>query len=223
MERDPAITVVLVDDHVLVREGLREIIGQTGEFLVVGEAADGVEALDVVGRARPDVVLLDVIMPRKDGVVACREIMEFFPGTRVVVLTASREEDAVIDALAAGATGYLHKTTGRDRLLGTLRDVASGELRVPAEAVSRVFAEIGRAYPRGPAARVGLTGRELEILSAFVSGKPYSDIAMERDVQPSTVRNAMYNIQAKVGVVSMQELVVWAVQNGLAPIPVPRP
>ena len=223
MESDATMTIVLVDDHALVREGLREIIDQTGEFRVVGEASDGFEAVAVVDRLRPDLVLLDVIMPRKDGVTACREIMELVPGTKVVVLTASREQDAVIEALAAGATGYLQKSTSRDRLLSTFRDVAAGELRVPAEAVSRVFAELRRGYPPDAAARAGLTPRELEILVAFVQGKPYSEIALERSVKPVTVRNAMYGIQAKVRVASMQQLVVWAVQNGVVPVPVPAP
>lgn len=223
MEHDAAMTVVLVDDHLLVREGLREIIDQAGEFRVVGEASDGYEAVAVVGRLRPDLVLMDVIMPRKDGVAACREIMEAAPDTKVVVLTASREQDAVVEALAAGATGYLQKSASRDRLFSTLRDVAEGELRVPAEAVSRVFAELRRVHPPDAASRYGLTQRELEILASFVGGRPYSEIALERSVKPSTVRNAVYGIKDKVGVLSMQELVVWAVKNGVVPVSVPDP
>ena len=223
MNRGSPMTVVLVDDHTIVREGIRELVESTGEFLVVGEAADGFEAVSVVESVRPDLVLMDVIMPRKDGVAACREIMDLVPGTRIVVLTASREQDAVIEALAAGATGYLQKSTNRDRLLSTFRDVAAGELRVPAEAVSRVFAELRRGYPPDAADRAGLTRREREILVAFVNGMTYSEIAAQRAVRPVTVRNAMYGIQDKVGVDSMQALVVWAVRNGVIPVPVPDP
>ena len=166
-----SMTVVLVDDHSIVREGLKEIIEQTGEFRVVGQASDGEQAVEVVSEVRPDLVLMDVLMPRMDGVMACREIMGRLPDTRVVVLTASQERDAVVEALAAGATGYLQKNTDRERLLSTFRDVAAGELRVPAEVVTRVFADL-RLDPhlRDPAARVGLTQREREILSAFVQG-----------------------------------------------------
>ena len=214
-----SMTVVVVDDHSIVREGLKEIIEQTGEFRVVGQASDGLEAVEIVSEVRPDLVLMDVLMPRMDGVAACREIMERLPDTRVVVLTASRESDAVVDALAAGATGYLQKHTDRERLLATFRDVAAGELRVPADVVTRVFADLrSDSHLRDPASRVGLTQREREILTAFVLGKPYSEIALERSVKPVTVRNAVYGIQAKVGVDSMQSLVIWAVQNGVVSV-----
>lgn len=210
-------TVVVVDDHSIVREGLKEVIEQTGEFLVVGQASDGAHAIEVVCRLRPDLVLLDVIMPGMDGVTACREIMERVPEVRVVILTASRERDAVLEAVAAGATGYLRKDTDRERLLATFRGVAAGDLRVPADAVADLFADLRRDARRwDPLARVGLTRREREILTSFVQGKSYAEIAAERDVKPVTVRNAIYGIQNKVGVDSMPLLVVWAVQNGVA-------
>ena len=133
---------MIVDDHSIVRVGLRQVLEQTGEFEVVGEAADGEEAVRVAAEVSPEVVVMDVMMPKKDGVEACREIMESAPEIRVVMLTASTEEEAVVEAVAAGATGYLQKETGRDRLLSTVRDVAMGELRVPAEVVTRVFAAI---------------------------------------------------------------------------------
>ena len=129
--------VMIVDDHDIVRVGLMEVLEQTGEFEVVGQAADGDEAVRVAAEASPDVVVMDVMMPNKDGVEACREIMESDREVRVVMLTASMAEDAVVDAVAAGATGYLQKDSGRDRLLATIRDVAKGELRVPAEVVTR--------------------------------------------------------------------------------------
>ena len=132
--------VMIVDDHLIFRMGLKQVLEQTEEFEVVGEAADGEEAVRVATEVSPDVVVMDVMMPVKDGVEACREIMESSPETRVVMLTASTEENAVVVALAAGATGYLQKETGLDRLLGTMRDVGKGELRVPADAVSSVLA-----------------------------------------------------------------------------------
>lgn len=219
MEFNAPLTVVLVDDHTIVREGLREVIEQTGQFRVIGEAADGYEAVSVVSRLKPDLVLLDIIMPGQDGVAACREIMELTPAPRVVVLTASREQDAVIQSLAAGATGYLRKDTNRERLLTTLRDVAEGELRVPAEAVRLVFAELRRQSSPDAVGRAGLTQREHEILIAFVQGLSYSEIAARRSVKPVTIRGAIYGIQEKVGVGNMQALVVWAVRNGVVPEP----
>ena len=208
--------VMIVDDHDIVRVGLMEVLKQTGEFEVVGQAADGDEAVRVAAESSPDVVVMDVMMPNKDGVEACREIMESDREVRVVMLTASMAEDAVVDAVAAGATGYLQKDSGRDRLLATIRDVAKGELRVPAEVVTMVFADIRASAKAGDAANgTGLTIREQEILTSFATGMSYSRIAEERGIKPVTVRNAIYGIQAKLRVGTMQELVLWAARNGL--------
>ncbi len=113
------IRVMIVDDHSIMRAGLKQVLEQTGEFEVVGQAGDGEEAVRVAAEVSPEVVVMDVMMPNKDGVEACRDIMESAPETRVVMLTASSEEDAVVEAVAAGATGYLQKETGRDQLVAT--------------------------------------------------------------------------------------------------------
>ena len=208
--------VMIVDDHSVLRVGLKQVLEQTGEFEVVGQAGDGEEAVLVAAKVLPDVVVMDVMMPRKDGVQACREIMELAPGTRVVMLTAAAEEDAVVEAVAAGATGYLQKESGLDRLLSVVRDVVRGELRVPAEVVTRVFADIrGSAKMENAADKAGLTQRQQEILVSFASGMTYAQIAEERGVKPVTVRNAIYSIQDKLHIESMQGLVLWAVRNGL--------
>ena len=127
-----------------MREGLQSMLKDSEEFEVVGQARDGVEAVSAASELSPDVIVMDVIMPGKDGVEACREIMESAPDTRVIMLTASTEEDAVIEAVAAGATGYLQKVSGMDRLLSTLKLVAAGEMQVPPDVVRRVFARIRR-------------------------------------------------------------------------------
>ena len=208
--------VMIVDDHSIVRVGLKQVLEQTGEFEVVGQAADGEEAVRVAAEVSPEVVVMDVLMPKKDGVEACREIMESAPETRVVMLTASTEEDAVIEAVAAGATGHLQKETSRDRLLSTVRDVVKGELRVPAQVVTRVFAAIRGGAMTGDAADgAGLTTREREILISFAMGMSYARIAEARRIKPVTVRNAIYGIQRKLGVETMQGLVLWSVRNGL--------
>ena len=134
--------MLLADDHSIVKDGLRVMLEQSGEFEVVGQAKDGEEAVKAVSELSPDVVLMDVMMPNKDGVEACREIMESAPDTRVIMLTASTEEDAVIEAFAAGATGYLQKVSGMGHLVSTIRDAAAGEMRMPADVVRRVFARI---------------------------------------------------------------------------------
>ena len=214
MSADERIRVMIVDDHSIVRVGLKQVLEQSGEFEVVGQAADGVEAVRVAADVSPDVVVMDVIMPRKDGVEACREIMESAPETRVVMLTASTEVDAIVKAVAAGATGYLQKETDRERLLSTVRDAVLGELRVPVEVVRRAFEEI-RGGGRAGDATAGLTQREREILVSVSQGMSHARIAEARGIKPVTARNAIYGIQQKLGVGSMQELVIWSVRNGL--------
>ena len=214
MSANERIRVMIVDDHSIVRVGLKQVLEQSGEFEVVGQAADGEEAVRVAADVSPDVVVMDVIMPKKDGVEACREIMESAPETRVVMLTASTEVDAIVEAVAAGATGYLQKETDRERLLSTVRDAVSGELRVPVEIVRRAFKEI-RGGGRAGDAAAALTQREREILVSVSKGMSYARIAEARGIKPVTARNAIYGIQQKLGVGSMQELVLWSVRNGL--------
>ena len=215
MSAGERIKVMIVDDHSILRVGLKQVLEQSGEFEVVGQAADGEEAVRMAAEVSPDVVVMDVMMPKKDGVEACREIMEAAPEIRVMMLTASTEEDAVVEAVAAGATGYLQKETDRERLLAAVRDVVSGELRLPVVVVRRVFAAIRDAGTRDAAAVAGLTPREREILISFAQGMSYARIAKARGVKPVTVRNAIYGIQKKLGVGTIQELVLWCVRNGL--------
>ena len=207
------IRVLLVDDHSIMREGLQVMLEQSGEFEVVGQARDGEEAVRAAAELSPDVIVMDVMMPGKDGVEACREIMETAPDTRVIMLTASTEEDAVIEALSAGATGYLQKVSGMDHLVSTMKTAAAGEMRVPTAVMRRVFARIrGGAKPEEGGE---LTPREKEILASFSRGMSYAAIAEARGVKPVTIRNAIYNVQVKLGVGTKQEIVVWAVRNGL--------
>ena len=209
------IRVLLADDHSIMRDGLRVMLEQSGEFEVVGQARDDEEAVRAASELAPDVVVLDVMMPNKDGVEACREIMESLPDTRVVMLTASTEEDAVIEAVAAGATGYLQKVSGMEQLLATVRDVAAGEMRVPASIVRRVFAAIRAGAEQEEKGLGGLTQRDLQILASFCRGLSYARIAEARGVKSVTIRNAVYAIQGKLSFDSKQEMVVWAVRNGL--------
>ncbi len=210
------VRVMVVDDHPIMRNGLRDALEGSGRFVVVGEAEDGEEAVRIVEGLRPQVIVMDVIMPRKDGIDACREVMELVRGTRVIMLTASSEEDSVIEAIAAGATGYLQKYSRPEELVEAVLDVAEGRLRIPDKAVRKVFAMI-----RGQRKLVSrqnsdkLTALERETLTLFASGRSYAEIAEARGNSTVTVRNNLYRIQDKLGIETKQELVIWAVRNGL--------
>ena len=208
--------VMLVDDHELMRDGLREALERSGEFEVVGEAADGDSAVREAVALKPDVIIMDVIMPVKDGIEACREIINVLPETRVLMFTASPEEDAVVESFAAGATGYLEKYSGKEHLLRTARDVAKGEYRIPNEAVKRAFSDIRSGASQSAEQNTRkLTDREREILTLFSQGLTYAEIADIRGNKWVTIRNAIYGIQNKLGIATKRELVVWAVRNGL--------
>ena len=216
MSTDERIRVMVVDDHEIVRIGLKQVLELSGEFEVVGQAADGEEAVRVAAEVSPDLVLMDVIMPRKDGVEACREIMAAASEVRVVMLTASNAEDAVVESVAAGASGYLLKETDMEQLLSALRSAAVGDFRLPPEMVRRAFTAIRADGSAGDAAaEAGLTDREREILVQFARGLTYAQIAEARGIRPVTVRNAVYGIQEKLGLEKVQGLVFWAVRNGL--------
>lgn len=210
------IRVMIVDDHAIMREGLKDIMDRAGDFKVVAEAGDGASAVESAVSTRPDVVIMNIDMPLKGGIDACREIKEQLPDTRVLMLTGSTDEDSVIKSVAAGATGYLQKYCSRERFLSTLRDVVDGEFRVPAETMRRVFSNARYKSSGDESADVSvLTPREQEILALFAQGMSYAEIAEAKGNRPLTVRNAIYAIQNKLRVKTKQELVVRAVRSGL--------
>ena len=216
MNADGRTRVMLVDDYSIMRDLLRDALEETGEYRVVAQAADGQEALRLAGEAVPDVVVMDVIMPVMDGIDACREITELLPDTKVMMLTASNEQDAIVRSIAAGATGYLQKYSGKEQLLATLREVAEGEFRIPGNAARR----LARAV-RGPLGDANterldsLTDREVEILKLFAGGLSYQEIGDVREISALTVRNAVSGVQKKLGFRTRQQMVVWAIRAGV--------
>ena len=206
-----------------MRDGLAELLERSGDLEVVGQAQNGVEAVHAAQSVKPDVIIMDLMMPEKDGIEACREIRELLPDTRVLILTASTEEDAVLAAVTAGATGYLQKFSGKEKLLATIREVQAGEFSIPGDLAQRVFYRIrtteGQTEKPQPD---NLTEREQEILTLFAQGLSYAEIAEVRGNRPLTIRNAIYVIRDKLGAKSMQEMVIWAIRNGLLDIDPPQ-
>ena len=216
MTCDNRTSVMLVDDHQVMRDLLRDALENTGEFHVVAQAADGQEALRMVQDAAPDVIVMDVIMPVMDGIEACREITELLPDTKVLMLTASNEQDAIVKSIAAGATGYLQKYSGKEQLLATLREVARGEFRIPGDAARRLARAVRSPSSDAVSEQLGtLTDREREILKMFAEGLTYQEIGEIRNNSALTVRNAVSGIQRKLGFKTRQQMVLWAVRTGL--------
>ena len=209
-------SVMLVDDHSIMRDLLRDALENTGEFRVVAQAADGQEALRLVQEVAPDVIVMDVIMPVMDGIDACREITELLPDTKVLMLTASNEQDAIVRAIAAGATGYLQKYSGKEQLLATLREVAEGEFRIPGSAARRLARAVRSPMADAAFERLDtLTDREKGILKLFTEGLTYQEIGEIRNNSALTVRNAVSGAQKKLGFKTRQQMVIWAVRAGL--------
>ena len=216
MTTDNRTSVMLVDDHSIMRDLLRDALENTGEFQVVAQAADGQEALRVAAEAVPDVIVMDVIMPVMDGFEACRAITELLPDTRVLMLTASNEQDAIVRSIAAGATGYLQKYSGKEQLLTTLREVSQGEFRIPGNAARRLARAVRSPLADAASERLdNLTDREREILKQFAEGLSYQEIGDVREINALTVRNAVSGVQKKLGFRTRQQMVIWAVRSGL--------
>jgi DNA-binding NarL/FixJ family response regulator len=212
---DRPITVVLVDDHPVVRGGLRALIESFGGFEVVGEAADGEAAVREVQLHRPDVAVMDVMMPGVDGVEATRRITRASPGTAVLVLSMAEEDDVVFSAMQAGARGYLLKGAAQEEIDRALKAVVAGEAIFGPGVAARVLG----VFSHGPAARPeafpGLTPREREVLELVAQGRRNASIAVALGMAPKTVANHLSSIFAKLQVTDRSAAIVRARDEGL--------
>jgi NarL family two-component system response regulator LiaR len=215
------IRVALADDHAVVRQGLRTFLELQDDVEVVGEAADGAEAVELVARTDPDVLLLDLVMPRLDGIEAIKQIRARCPATRILVLTSFADDRTVLPAVRAGAAGYLLKDVQPAELVAAISTVHSGEaLLAPAVAtmlVEQLAAEDGANGAAGErAAGPHLTPRELEVLAQLARGRANKAIAFELGVSERTVKTHVSNILAKLGFTDRTQAAVYAVEHGLA-------
>jgi NarL family two-component system response regulator LiaR len=210
------IRVLIADDHAVVRRGLRTFLDLQEDIDVVGEAEDGEEAIAEAERSRPDVVLLDLVMPRLDGVAAIRGIRERSPSTRVIVLTSFLDDDKLLPAVRAGAAAYLLKDVQPRELVGAIRTVQAGESELHPAAAARVLAELADGGSRGDP-RAALTPRELEVLELIARGLPNKLIARELGVAEKTVKTHVSNLLGKLGVTDRTQAALYAVREGLVP------
>ncbi|MFB8241904.1 response regulator [Kitasatospora purpeofusca] len=236
----PTVTRVLVaDDQTVVREGIVMLLGLLPGIEVVGAAADGEEAVALVARHRPDVVLMDLRMPRCDGVEATRRIRAGYPGTEVVVLTTYADDESLFPALRAGARGYLTKDAGGEEIARAIADVRSGAAglspqvqlrlleRLSGEAAPGTAGAAGAAGSSGPvpsgepAAEPpdGLTAREAEVLGLIAEGLSNTEIARRLYVSPATVKTHINNLFAKTGVRDRAQAVAYAFRHGITGSP----
>lgn len=207
------ISVVIVDDHDLLRAGTRQILERAGGFTVVGESSEGEHAVAMVAEHGPDVVLLDVRLPGINGVEAARRMADASPDTRVIMLSAFDEIDYVQACLAAGAAGYLLKTTPADDLVGAIHAACEGELVLDPGLSSYLVREPGRAPPTSGVE--ALTSREREVVRLVAMGLANKSIAGQLGISPRTVEGHLNHIFEKVGAPSRSALVRLAMVNGL--------
>ncbi len=213
------IRVLLADDDSLVRSGLRALLDGEGDITVVGEAADGREAIDRARTTQPDVVLMDVRMPKLDGVSATREIVSWARRPRVLVLTTFDLDEVVDDALDAGADGFLLKRATPEQLIDGIRTVFAGDALVAPAVTRRLLqAYAGRRPPDRERLAVAahLTERETDILRALAEGLSNAEIAARLWLSPETVKTHVKSILGKLGVRDRTQAVVWAYRTGFA-------
>ena len=211
------VRVLLVDDQLLFRKGLRALLEEQEDMEVVGEAADGLQALELTLAARPDVVLMDIHMPVCDGVEATRRIKLECPQTKVVALTVSDEDEDLFEAIKSGVEGYLLKDLRPEELYDLLRGVLKGETPISPAVASKLLGEFRRRPPRAPSQTVGwdLTPRELEVLQLVAEGLSNAEIASRLYIVEGTVKNHLHKILEKLHLENRVKAAAYAIREGL--------
>ncbi|WP_020577264.1 response regulator [Actinopolymorpha alba] len=205
-----AVRLLIAEDHAVVRQGLRMFLTLDDDIDVLGEAVNGRDALELAHQLEPDVVLMDLLMPVMDGISATAAIRRELPDVEVVALTSFLEDHLVVDALRAGAIGYLLKDTDADGLRRAVRAAASGQVHLSPAAAARLVREL-----RVPSSPEHLTRREVEVLILLARGRSNKEIARELSVGQQTVKTYVSNILSKLNVQSRTQAALYAVQSGL--------
>jgi DNA-binding NarL/FixJ family response regulator len=211
-----AITILVVDDHAVVREGLRTFLGLQEGFEIVGEAADGDEALERAEQLDPDVILMDLVMPKRDGVSAMQMLKARAPRSRVIVLTSFLEDDRLLPALEAGAAGYLLKNSQPAELARAVRAANAGEAIIDPTVAARLVHALSERPTAAAGALEDLTRRERDVLALIAQGRSNKRIALELGISEKTVKTHVGHLLAKLGVTDRTQAAVLAVQHGVA-------
>jgi NarL family two-component system response regulator LiaR len=211
------IRVLIVDDHEIVRKGIRSLLATKRDIQVIGEARDGAEAVAQVQTHHPDVVLMDLVMPKMDGIQATREITAKLPGTRVLVLTSFAADEQVFPAIKAGALGYLLKDSGPQELIQAIRQVYHGEPSLEASVARKVLAELSSPSQK-PLTPDPLTARELDILRLIAKGHNNKEIAGKLVIAEETVHAHVSNILSKLHLASRTQAALYALKEGIASV-----
>jgi NarL family two-component system response regulator LiaR len=207
------IRILVVDDHSVVRQGLKMFLGLDPDFEIVGEAENGAEAVKMTGELKPDVVLMDMLMPVMDGIEATKAIRGTMPDTEVIALTSVLEDAAVVGAIKAGAIGYLLKDTESDELRRAIKAASEGQVQLSPQAAARLMREVRTPEVPEPDA---LTERENDVLRLIAQGKANKEIARDLVIGEKTVKTHVSNILLKLGVQSRTQAALYAAQHGLA-------
>ncbi|MBQ4513392.1 MAG: response regulator transcription factor [Anaerolineaceae bacterium] len=208
--------IVLVDDHEVVRLGLKVLLEQSDHFEVVGEANNAKEAVEIAGKFRPDIVLMDIRLPGASGIEACEEITQLYPEVRVVMLTSYAEDEMLFSAIRAGASGYLLKQINSDDLIRSLESVRRGDALLDPLVTQRVFQEVRRAVKEEEASAFAiLSQQEKHVLILVSEGKTNREIAKSLFLGEGTVRNYVSSILSKLGASNRAEAAAYAVEHNL--------
>ncbi|MFT3891000.1 MAG: response regulator transcription factor [Anaerolineales bacterium] len=208
------IKILVADDHLIIRQGLRLILETESDLELVGEASDGAEAVNLCKKLRPDVVLMDLRMPNMDGLTAIEQLHIEQPEIAIVILTTFNEDELMFRGLQAGARGYLLKDTDRSTLFNTIRAAARGETLLKPEIMARVLSQANKPKT-GSNATVSLTERELEVLTSVARGERSKEIALQLGISERTVKAHLASIYEKLGVDSRAGAIAIAAQMGI--------
>jgi NarL family two-component system response regulator LiaR len=211
------ISVLIVDDHGVVRQGLRTYLELLDDIVIVGEAENGVEAVEQVRRQQPDIVLMDLVMPEMNGVEATRQIAAASPSTKVIVLTSFSEDDLVFPAIEAGATGYLLKDVDPAELHQAIQAVHEGEVQLHPDVMQKLIHRVTTPQMAPGANHGDLTPRELEVLSLIAQGQSNREIALTLSISEKTVKTHVGNILSKLHLNDRTQAAIYAHKHGLAP------